>query len=463
MEFFFEEHWRWDWGFGNPNKSATLIGMLFVLAQMLRSWQCRKAVLGLWFLLSLSLGISLIHTYSRGGLLALLVGTMIYWALVSGGRFRVARGKAGLLIAILSAFLVLYPNLPHVEASKRYLQGWAPNSEEDRSIGNRLRIWRDVPRMMRDAPGGWGIGNSGNAWTQYYQPLDTRYHYRTLVSSHFTWLVEFGWIGRFLYLLVWGLLCAFAWRAASASEAAPNRNLAAVTGGAWAVLGVSSLFSSVAEAPLLWVIPMVLLLLSLWKLRKVFIPPIRPGSFLCRSSLAVSAGAATLLMLACALGGTPSSQARIHYRGGIVYVGEEPFRHLLYAPDQRVVGNHYGMSIREQAETGWIVAHEPPSYGLPGDGLTLVLSGVIPEIIPEWTGFTEIALLNPIQIFQERNGQSLPHSVFLGTLRRDTVAFAYSRKASKSEDVIVEMIPGSELYISHWTQILSEKTSQPPP
>ena len=55
-----------DWGLGNPNKTAILIGCLLILAWL----PVRKERWGFWltWALTLGLGICLIHTYSRGGL-----------------------------------------------------------------------------------------------------------------------------------------------------------------------------------------------------------------------------------------------------------------------------------------------------------------------------------------------------------------------------------------------------------
>src|SRR5690606_38880648 len=118
----------------------------------------------------------------------------------------------------------------------------------DRSITNRLEIWKQAPRMMVDAPGGWGIGNSGNAYGQWYQPLDQHELYRTLVNTHLTWLVEVVWPLRFLY--VFGLFTAvvFCWKW-------HGRKRFSIPLGIWIAFGVAATFSLVAESPWLWILP----------------------------------------------------------------------------------------------------------------------------------------------------------------------------------------------------------------
>src|SRR5436190_512549 len=77
---FFNSVWRMDWGLGNPNKTAALIALLMIavwgLAYLRRG--------GFWAALALftGLGICLMHTMSRGGLIAALLGTLplLYFA-----------------------------------------------------------------------------------------------------------------------------------------------------------------------------------------------------------------------------------------------------------------------------------------------------------------------------------------------------------------------------------------------
>jgi hypothetical protein len=70
-DIFFNGTWRMDWGFGNPNKTAAFIAILMIAVWILayiHKW-------GFWIALVAftGLGICLIHTMSRGGLVALLV------------------------------------------------------------------------------------------------------------------------------------------------------------------------------------------------------------------------------------------------------------------------------------------------------------------------------------------------------------------------------------------------------
>ncbi len=229
--FFFKGVWRMDWGLGNPNKTAALIvGLmigLWALAYM-RRW-------GFWVALAgfTGLGIGLIHTFSRGGFVALICGVapLLLWA----PRPWAARRIVGVVVAVwcIVGFAV------YLQAHERLGQGVVRN---DPSISNRLDLWKYAPVMMRDAPGGWGFGNSGKAFVDWYQPLDRVESYRTMVNNHLTWLVELGWPGRFLYLACWGAISVLCWPSAQA-------RWLAIPFGIWLALFVSATFSSVAEEP----------------------------------------------------------------------------------------------------------------------------------------------------------------------------------------------------------------------
>src|ERR1700678_390926 len=78
MDFYYHGAWRMDWGFGNPNKTATLIACLMLAVWLVACiWRW-----GFWFALPVAtaLGWCLVQTYSRGGMLALLAGVAVLLA-----------------------------------------------------------------------------------------------------------------------------------------------------------------------------------------------------------------------------------------------------------------------------------------------------------------------------------------------------------------------------------------------
>ena len=244
--YFYNGLQRWDLGLDSPNKAAAILALALIplLAAILRTrrtwlaWCCAAA--------SSVIGGVLAHTFSRGGLAALLVGGA---TLLAGESKRLRAGRKWLPILAVAAAITA---ATFCLGFSRRIASSAPGA--DGSVGNRLALWRAVPCMMADAPGGWGHGSSGDAFMCWYQPLSRHERYRTLVNSHFTWLAEFGWPGRFALICGWMLvlgLCAT--RLKERGDALPLS--------VWLAFGTAAFFSSVAEDPFVWAIPATSLLL----------------------------------------------------------------------------------------------------------------------------------------------------------------------------------------------------------
>jgi len=223
---------RWAFGMDNPNKAAAVLAFLLLqllaLAVRIRNGWCRwcSGAVGAF------VGYCLIHTFSRGGLVAFLVGAIV---LLVGLRNSLLNGRRWL--PVLLAACVLAGCAVWIGFAGRVAHS---SPADDASVGNRLAIWRNVPSMMVDAPGGWGHGSAGDAFMSWYQPLERHERYRTLVNSHFTWLVEFGWVGRFALVCFWML--AFGLGILRWKERGDPLPLAV-----WASFATAAFFSSVAE------------------------------------------------------------------------------------------------------------------------------------------------------------------------------------------------------------------------
>ena len=178
---------RLDIGFGNPNKTAALFAMLAVWT-LSRAVRSSRAWLAWTFWIATSaLGVMLALTGSRGGVVAFAAGAAVVGAANLKSMLRLSR--------ILPVVLIVAALVGAAFASglSARMSKIAPGDDE--SVEHRLVIWRAAPAMIHDAPCGWGKGNAGEAFTNWYQPLDRRERYRTLVNSHLTELVERGWLG----------------------------------------------------------------------------------------------------------------------------------------------------------------------------------------------------------------------------------------------------------------------------
>jgi hypothetical protein len=310
-----------DWGLGNPNKTAVLIAMLMLaiwLVAYIKRW-------GFWASLVcfVSLGVCLMDTASRGGLVAALAGG-VYLLLnlpKPWPKIRVISIVAGSGMIVLSS--LFFCTLP------RY--GLGINSE-DPSITHRLALWRSAPRMMVDAPWGWGFGNSGRAYVQWYQPLDHHEIYRTLVNSHMTWLVEMGWLGRFLYLMAWVAPFLLCWpRHRTLFQAIPLA--------VWITFAVGAFFSSVAECIWLWGLPLLALFVAVWgRWREADWPKM----IICSQGISASAIA---LFTIWAIGMVSPSRTVRGSADRVVLGGGQPTIWVL--TDPKILGSDFGRTLRE--------------------------------------------------------------------------------------------------------------------
>ena len=148
--FFYQGMARWDLGLDSPNKAAAvlvflLLPLLALSVRARREWV--RWCAGLAFVL---VGYGLVRTFSRGGLVALLLGAIV---LLAGLRKLLVVGWRWLPVLLAACTLV-------GAAVWTGFAGRVADSSpaEDASAGNRLAIWRNVPYMMVDAPGGWGRG-----------------------------------------------------------------------------------------------------------------------------------------------------------------------------------------------------------------------------------------------------------------------------------------------------------------
>jgi hypothetical protein len=320
MNFYYNGNWRMDWGFGNPNKTAALIACL-----MIAIW-AGAAIWkkGFWPVLAIftALAWCLVQTYSRGGVVALLAGLMflLLWVPRPWPKSRWIAATASLWV--LGGF-VLY-----AKAQTRYEKGLFT---EDQSIGNRLILWKHVPEMMATAPWGWGWGKAGDSYTQWFQPTSQTVGYFNLINSHFTWMVELGWLVSILYVLAWLavlLLC----------RPLTQSRLQALPLAVWITFGVGACFSAVAESPWLWIVPLIFLGYVLWE-------RLRFRQWPSLSSFLVSGISSCGIVAILVLIGFATRSLPITFAGGVVTVGSGSDKTLILV-DRKVLGPMYGHTLR---------------------------------------------------------------------------------------------------------------------
>lgn len=427
-----------DWGLGNPNKTAALIGCLMAASWLLI--RIRRGGFAFALTAFALLGACLIQTYSRGGVVAAIAGQSVVLA------WRARPWPKGRALATMAVVLALmgYASWDGVGATRRFAQ--SPTA--DRSIGNRLAIWRAAPRMMVDAPSGWGWGRAGWAYTQWYQDPSTRYEYRTLVNSHLTTLAEANWLGRVAYAAAVLAILTLCW---------PIRGGSSVPLAIWVVFLSGAAFSSIMESPFLWILPVAALTHSVW-IR------LRTHTWPSKAIWGAIFGSAILINITLALVGLAMSpQAIIRGSPTSVHVGTTGPLFWLPDPDPRVLGTHYGMEIRRLAQGGqrWDVCNILKKKQLPIRDATIVLSGkpsdgTLSTVKDLQTN--RLVWLNPSDIAtfeQNISGRKGSVHAIYGQRRSDS-GFRGAVQSARALGVEPVVVRGAALYLRQWSSLVGE-------
>lgn len=234
---------RLDWGMGNPNKAGALIVLLIPLlwglhatltSRLATAPTRRITFLGAWGA-TLALTVCLLLTESRGALLAAVFVGLI----LAGFAKRPWNRKRAAALALLIPLAIAAG--AHLGVMRRMDPDYAAG---DPSVRNRLRIWKNAPQMIADAPAGWGAGRAGPEYGRWYQEPENTQNYRVLVSGHLTRLAELSDLARWSYIAGWLAVLSLAWRRARRTGEAWPLALLAGQAVAWQ-------FSDVNESP--WV------------------------------------------------------------------------------------------------------------------------------------------------------------------------------------------------------------------
>jgi hypothetical protein len=437
MDFYYHDAWRMDWGLGNPNKTATLIACLMIAVWSLALIWKR----GFWLalLVSTALAWCLVQTYSRGGMVAFLAGiaVLLHWLPRPWPK---ARGLGVVTsLWLLGAFVLL------ARAQMRYGQGLFP---EDQSVGNRLEIWKHVPEMMVAAPRGWGFGEAGDAYTQWFQPFSQSQSYLNLVNSHFNFMVEAGWIASAFYLFAWFAIFLLCWPLEQSW-------LKAIPLALWVTFGVAACFSHVEESIWLWIFPVFALVYVVWERFRVGEWPSSLGF--------IFSGAISMALVAALIGvGVITTSLPIKWTHDLVIVGKGKAGTVVFV-DRKVMGSLYGHSFRkflarnlEAISQGSYCFVESSDHLAPASATLVVVSGRFAgedKIDPQVDRCSQIIFVNPMS---SPDDTGLNHNL----IERATVYFGeYCEARSRSSWTNIPhlkalQIEGAGDFIPSWPQAI---------
>lgn len=437
MNFYYNGIWRMDWGLGNPNKTATLIACLMIAVWAIPMIWRR----GFWPVLVIftALAWCLVQTYSRGGMVSFLagMGVLLLWIPRPWPKAR--------WIGVVASLWILGGFVLYAKAQMRYGQGLFT---EDQSINNRLVIWRHVPEMMAAAPLGWGFGKAGDSYTQWFQPFNQSLNYLNLVNSHFTWMVEGGWLVSILYIVAWLtilLLC----------QPFQQSRIKALPLAIWISFGVGACFSHVEESIWLWILPLL-------ALGYVIFERFHIRQWPRMSSFALSGAASVGIVAVFILIGLASPSLPITSSAGVATIGKGSTKTLIFV-DRQVMGSLYGHTFRkflaknpdQLAKNTFILAES--SHDLPSSDINyVVVSGRFTQednLVSRFNQGEQIILVNPSCFPEEtklNNGLIAKTLVYFGE---------YSQVPSRSSwssypGIKALQIDGASDFVPSWPQAI---------
>ena len=225
--------------------AAMTVFLLLAVAQNVRS---RVVKIGFYVAVPLT-AMTVISTFSRGGLLALAAGTLV-WVLLQKRR----------VLAVTAVACAVAVLLAVVPLPTGYVDRLETIQTEEESAMGRLHFWQVALAMSEDNPLGVGLWNYEAAYDRYdfsHGRFGTR---RSVHSSHLQVLSEIGVIGALVYvsLFVWGVCIALRVRSrarlpnVSAEDAQFFRTTANAVLASMAVFVVGGSFIAMALNDLTW-------------------------------------------------------------------------------------------------------------------------------------------------------------------------------------------------------------------
>ena len=349
--YFFGEHLRWNLGWENPNQAGVFVAMwipwFWGVGRVVErkwhfgSWLVLIAELVLWFLLC--------KTYSRGALVAIAAAGG-FWFLGKIWMERSGIGGSSLsrlgLVRLAGVAVLLLSTGFFARIDPGYVS-------QDASAGNRLTLWEGGLRMIAVSPlRGWGKGESGSGFMQWFQPLEAKEAYAGMVNSYLHVGVEYGLpvLGAVLAISILLLGIALP-RCGAGAESAGKSDWCRLAGGAALVVFLAAnVFSTLwVFRDLWWVVAFSGLVMIAF-----FYGGGRSSVFSFRSILVGAGLLAALLCSGLFLAGKlnrPEVEMMMDERQNLLVSHRDGKRSLriLFYPDQTVLGESWGKEIRRMA------------------------------------------------------------------------------------------------------------------
>ncbi len=392
-DYFYEDHLRWNLGFASPNHAGAFLAIalpvLWWLGEVVLSWlggqsacdtgqqvarllPCAERVSGFRSLFSAQ-GSKRATIWTSPTILFLCVLNIVLLIEVGGWWVLAQTGSRGGLVAALGALIVFsvamrrngwqVTSLFVVRMLIAGLGWWASGFGgrtaaaylvQDASIAHRLMLWQGGLRMIAASPWhGWGSGESGRTYEEYFQPLEHTEHYHSLVCSYLTVAAEYGlpMLGAALWIFLWPTLLA--WRIAQMDQGGRMSRLSALCCAVLVVGLLVHVWSNLWIVHLLWIMPTAAVLMVLclsfwnrWNTAKGKIASYPVWHTAVWAFLYVLMGMIGILAMGAVM---PSTVHVIRNTNGLVTLEKTGIftgLHLAVYPDEHVLGDRPGAECR---------------------------------------------------------------------------------------------------------------------
>lgn len=323
-----------------------------------------------------------------------------------------------------------------------------------KSPGDVLRVdmLKALPAMVADSPAGVGIGNAGATFTTWYDQDVVPRPKRTLISSHFTWFVEFGTAGRLLYAFGWFVLLL-------GLSVLAFRGVALTAAGLWICLFLAAFFNPVLENRFVWVLPTFALLPVCKRFRCVHL------AWVCRLTVGAAVFSCALLLTVTRYGKSHPGPLPIRVDVHSVKVnGDAP--ETWVAGDEFVVGGwmfagrefqEYYLEFTDAGAIGYVESLD----ALPPEVPRLVLTGSLAaQYVERWQDPTQRAGLCKAEsiLFLSPSipVSAIPRDLVSSVRVRAVVGALAARQDPKYDGSVPEwtrIVRGALLYIPRWVAV----------
>lgn len=200
-DYYFGDHLRWNLGFPTPNYAGAFIASAFpflwgVASYLkLRPW-AGKSVTSYWGLIWFfgaegALTYTLWNTYSRGGLLGVFAALLYFTTCQYVSTSTADSVNRRSVLTIFSTRIFVWGLL--LWGTGFFKRAESSFAGTDASVLNRWELWKNCAEMIYASPlSGWGAGESGRAYMNWFQDAFRSEGFLTPVNSYLHIAVEYG-------------------------------------------------------------------------------------------------------------------------------------------------------------------------------------------------------------------------------------------------------------------------------